>query len=221
MAPSVPAMGVVSKRSSRRRCSFTLVLFGQVANQGLPLRARHQPFQEPRSSASVVSGGRVTIVLTVAAGLARTSRDAVHPRPPAPPSAGQWSRAATPATHFTKRLGLAVTMSRASVLARLPTDTLRTVSSHRRSGNDIRNVAQPFVRVPFETSSQQGDEPRRDTGRDSRSIGIALDDGREHVGVVSPENAAAPVSISNTTHPNARMSMRASAALPRACSGLM
>ena len=30
-----------------------------------------------------------------------------------------------------------------------------------------------------------------------------------------------PASISNSTHPNAQISLRASASLPRACSGLM
>ena len=39
--------------------------------------------------------------------------------------------------------------------------------------------------------------------------------------IVSPENAARPVSISNSTHPNAQMSVRLSTGLPRACSGLM
>jgi hypothetical protein len=37
----------------------------------------------------------------------------------------------------------------------------------------------------------------------------------------SPSNARVPVSISNSTHPNAHMSLRRSAGLPRACSGLM
>ena len=34
-------------------------------------------------------------------------------------------------------------------------------------------------------------------------------------------NVCAPVSISNTTHPNAQMSVRLSTGFPRACSGLM
>ena len=38
---------------------------------------------------------------------------------------------------------------------------------------------------------------------------------------VSPANARRPVSISNSTHPNAQMSVRLSTGLPRACSGLM
>src|SRR5262245_13587706 len=39
--------------------------------------------------------------------------------------------------------------------------------------------------------------------------------------VVSPANAARPVNSSYSTHPNAQMSVRLSAGLPRACSGDM
>ena len=38
---------------------------------------------------------------------------------------------------------------------------------------------------------------------------------------VSPGNARRPVSISNRTQPNAKMSLRRSALCPRACSGAM
>ena len=38
---------------------------------------------------------------------------------------------------------------------------------------------------------------------------------------VSPSKARLPVSISNSTQPNAQMSVRLSMRLPRACSGLM
>ena len=39
--------------------------------------------------------------------------------------------------------------------------------------------------------------------------------------VVGPANGDWPVSISNSTHPNAQMSVRLSTVRPRACSGLM
>ena len=39
--------------------------------------------------------------------------------------------------------------------------------------------------------------------------------------IVSPPNGRLPDSISNTTQPNAQMSVRLSTAWPRACSGLM
>jgi hypothetical protein len=38
---------------------------------------------------------------------------------------------------------------------------------------------------------------------------------------VLPSNAFRPVSISNSTHPNAKMSVRASASIPSICSGAM
>ena len=39
--------------------------------------------------------------------------------------------------------------------------------------------------------------------------------------IVAPGNAMRPVIISNSTQPNAQMSVRLSIASPRACSGLM
>ena len=57
--------------------------------------------------------------------------------------------------------------------------------------------------------------------REGAPLGFALKDRRKRVEIVPRPNASRPVSISNSTQPNAQMSARLSTDCPRACSGLM
>ena len=86
----------------------------------------------------------------------------------------------------------------------------------------VADIAQALARILFETALAAilelragTDDGSTDQGGSRSSVAAMVSD------AVGPANGDWPLSISNSTHPNAQMSVRLSTASPRACSGLM
>jgi hypothetical protein len=79
-----------------------------------------------------------------------------------------------------------------------------------------------LVRVFFKTLADNPLQGRRHRRVDlSGGRRLVPDDRAEDVNTRRPRNAAHPVTISYSTEPNEKMSLRVSTTLPRACSGDM
>ena len=86
----------------------------------------------------------------------------------------------------------------------------------------VADVPHPAPGIFLQASAQELADGFGGRRRQRGPVGFAFEDTDASVSVtVSPSNARRPVSISNSTQPNAQMSVRLSTACPRACSGLM
>ena len=83
-------------------------------------------------------------------------------------------------------------------------------------------VAAPLLRILFQAEAQQFPNRRRNVSAGNRVQSGSLFSTAPRMSCTSsPSNAARPVSISYSTHPNAKMSVRLSTVRPFACSGDM
>ena len=203
-APDVPltssASGLSSRRTKRRRCPF----LNPTIAMALPSGAIAMPPWRPATGSTSV--GKTTSRWTTSRVVEAGARHHAHP---------EKATAASAIAHGSACLirGLAAVLARRATIGCAVDASSATraspMSRSRRSGSRSRQRASNCLMCCGVSGGSllQSISPRSVAARLSESV--------------SPRKTCSPVSISNTTTPNAQMSARLSAGLPRACSGLM